>query len=158
MGRLREGDLAEFMKEADPGPRVTPARETAGLRPDEAVREARRCLHCDCRKRISCRLRVYAEEYGAEQGRFRGERPRFERVMQHAEVVYEPGKCIKCGLCVRLAERAGEQLGLTFVGRGFTVRIGVPLNESLAHGLQKAAAECVAACPTGALAWRKEEA
>jgi len=53
---------------------------------------------------------------------------------------------------VRLARfLAREPLGLTFIGRGFDVRIGAPLNHSIEEGLQKIADECVRNCPTGAL-------
>jgi NADH dehydrogenase/NADH:ubiquinone oxidoreductase subunit G len=40
---------------------------------------------------------------------------------------------------------------LTFVGRGFDVRIGVPLNQPLAEGLQRVGEQCVKHCPTSAL-------
>ena len=72
----------------------------------------------------------------------------------NSRILYEPGKCIDCGLCIQIAERAREPLGLTFVGRGFDVRIGVPFNRTLEEALTKVAAECVAACPTAALAFR----
>ena len=70
-------------------------------------------------------------------------------------MIYEPGKCIKCGLCVRITEEAGERLGLTFLGRGFDVRVDVPFNESLEEALEKVAEQCVEACPTGALAFKE---
>lgn len=114
--------------------------------------EAARCLHCDCRKPDDCKLRMYAEKYGAEQARFKGERKKISFSVQHDLVIYEPGKCIKCGLCVRITEKAAEPLGLAFIGRGFDVRIDVPFNESLREGLQKTARECAAACPTAAIA------
>jgi len=72
-------------------------------------------------------------------------------------VIYEPGKCIRCGLCIQVCARAKEELGLTFIGRGFDVVVGVPFDRPLAEGLRKAAAECAAACPTGALALRQGE-
>ena len=78
----------------------------------------------------------------------------FERILDHPQIVFEPGKCIKCGRCIRIAERANEPLGITFTGRGYPTRITVPFGESLAAGLSRAALECVAACPTGALARR----
>jgi NADH dehydrogenase/NADH:ubiquinone oxidoreductase subunit G len=74
--------------------------------------------------------------------------------VRHPDVVYEPGKCISCGLCIQVAARAKEPLGLAFIGRGFNVRVGTPFSPTVADGLQKAAAECVAACPTGALAYK----
>jgi NADH dehydrogenase/NADH:ubiquinone oxidoreductase subunit G len=70
-------------------------------------------------------------------------------------VIYEPGKCIDCGLCIQIATAAKEPLGLTFVGRGFDVRVGVPFDRSLEEALGRVAAECIAACPTAALAWRE---
>ena len=70
-------------------------------------------------------------------------------------VIHEPGKCIKCGLCVQITKKAGEELGLTFIGRGFNVRIEPPFDEPLSKGLKKAAKACVEACPTAALAWRE---
>jgi hypothetical protein len=39
---------------------------------------------------------------------------------------------------------------------GSDVRVGVAFGGSLAEALGKSAADCVAACPTGALAFRDE--
>ncbi|MGD2110864.1 MAG: hypothetical protein PVI86_15910, partial [Phycisphaerae bacterium] len=47
-----------------------------------------------------------------------------------------------------------EPLGLTFVGRGFDVRVGVPFDRTVAEALTHTARECVDACPTGALAFK----
>ena len=69
-------------------------------------------------------------------------------------MLYEPGKCIDCGLCIQIVEAAKEPLGLTFIGRGFDVRVGVPFDRSLEEALGRVAAECIAACPTAALAWQ----
>jgi ferredoxin len=150
-------EIAVMAAAASAEGRVEPAGgQAAGLTPDEARREAARCLHCDCRKADSCRLRHWADSYDANPARHAGTRRRFEQDRRHASVIYEPGKCIACGLCVQITERAKEPLGLAFLGRGFNVRVDVPLGESMAQGLQKVAEECVAACPTGALA--KKEA
>jgi NADPH-dependent glutamate synthase beta subunit-like oxidoreductase/ferredoxin len=141
---------------ASPGPRLSPVLgAVSGFKPEEAAREAARCLGCDCRKVGDCKLRLYAEEYGADWSRFRGARRKIEIHVQQGGVIFEPGKCISCGICVQIAEEAGEPLGLTFVGRGFDVRIGVPFGRTIEEGLRKVAAECVAACPTGALAFEE---
>jgi ferredoxin len=153
MGRLEPGELRKFLAGAKGAGCVTPCDRCAGLNSKEAATEADRCLHCDCRSSGNCLLQHYAQVYGAEANRFRGERRPFEQFVQPAGVIFEPGKCILCGICVKLTELAREPLGLTFIGRGFDVKIGAPLDHSIQDGLQKVAAECVKHCPTGALEW-----
>ncbi|MGB2830278.1 MAG: glutamate synthase, partial [Phycisphaerae bacterium] len=158
IGKLLDGEMERFMAEASAAPRTSPSGgEAAGFGDDEVRAEALRCLHCDCRKPETCKLRLYARQYGARSGRYKNDRRLFEQRASHPDVIYEPGKCIACGLCVQVAERAREPLGLAFIGRGFDVRVNVPFGRSLAEGLQHVAAECVAACPTGALAMRKSD-
>ena len=158
MGHLTETEMASMAAGASPENRIAPAGgESAGLTDDEARREALRCLHCDCRKADACRLRHWCAACDARPGHHGGTRRPFELNLQHPEVAYEPGKCIACGLCVQIAARRGEPLGMAFIGRGFGVRVGVPFGESVAAGLQKCAAECVDACPTGALSWKREK-
>ena len=82
------------------------------------------------------------------------ERRRFARDTSHPDIVYEPGKCIVCNACVRIAAWAGEALGLSVIGRGFDVSVAVPFGGSLAEGLREVAGRCAEACPTGALAVR----
>jgi ferredoxin len=150
IGRLTDGEMSIFLADADKSGRVTPASDTS-FSPVEATGESARCLHCECDKLDDCKLRNYAVMYGANAAKFRGERQAVTREQDHAHVIYEPGKCISCGLCVQLTAEAGEQIGLTFIGRGFHVRPGVPFNEPLSNALRKVAEECVKACPTGAL-------
>lgn len=158
MGRLEDGEMQLFLNGPSPAPRVSPAcGGCAGFTGVEAPAEAARCLHCDCRAAGHCQLQHYAELYGADPGRFREQRRRFEQHLQHGEIIYEPGKCILCGICVQLAEQAREPLGLTFIGRGFDVRVSAPLNHAISEGLQKVAAECVEHCPTGALVFRDQK-
>jgi ferredoxin len=157
MGRLEAGELRQFLATANPGGCITPCDRCAGLNPREASTEASRCLHCDCRSSGNCLLQHYAQVYGAEASRFRTERKGFQQQVQPGGIIFEPGKCILCGICVKLTELAREPLGLTFVGRGFDVRIGAPLNRAVEEGLQSVAEECVRHCPTGALAWRDGE-
>jgi len=120
----------------------------------DAVREARRCLSCGCRKADCCLVRSLATEYGADVYRFAGARRRFSQDLSHPEVIYEPGKCIACDACVRIAAAADETPGLALIGRGFDVAVAVPFGQPLSLGLRKVARRCAESCPTGALALR----
>jgi formate dehydrogenase major subunit len=127
--------------------------------PDEdALREARRCLTCGCRKAGCCKVRTLATEYGVDVYRFAGARRRFQQDLSHPEIVYEPGKCICCDACVRIAAAAGESPGLAMIGRGFDVAVAVPFGQPLSAALRKVARQCAEACPTGALALRTARA
>jgi ferredoxin len=159
VGSFYEGEVGALLAGADAAARVAPAAGGEGsFSPAEALKETARCMHCDCRKPLSCKLRQYAQDYGASQQRYgQADRVRVERLSEHLEVLAEPGKCIKCGLCVQATQKGGEPLGLTFVSRGFDVRVGVPLGRPLSEGLTRTAAECVRLCPTAALAFREKE-
>jgi NADH dehydrogenase/NADH:ubiquinone oxidoreductase subunit G len=84
---------------------------------------------------------------------YRSERREFTQVSQPAGVIFEQGKCILCGICVRLTELAREPLGLTFIGRGFDVKLAAPFDAAIQDGMRTVAEECVKHCPTGALAF-----
>jgi ferredoxin len=156
MGRLNPGELRTFLRQANGGASVSPCDRCAGHNRAEAALESSRCLHCDCRSSGNCVLQHYAQVYGADANRFRSERRMFDQQVQPGGIVFEPGKCILCGICVKLTELAAEPLGLAFVGRGFDVRVSAPFNEAIAAGLRKVGAECVEHCPTGALAFQSE--
>jgi len=158
MGRLDPGELRAFLSQAGAANRVSPCDACRGHTAGEAATEAARCLHCDCRSSGNCVLQHYAQVYGVDANRFRAERRRFEQQRQPGGVIFEPGKCILCGICVKLTELAREPLGLTFIGRGFDVRVAAPFNRAIADGLQKVAEECVKHCPTGALVFAGKKA
>jgi len=159
MGRLDERTAALMAADASDHLRTDPAGgEPAGFNDEEATREGLRCMHCDCRGLSKCLLRRHAIDLGADVNAFDGDRRGFERDSTHPGIIYESGKCIACGLCVRVAERHREALGLTFIGRGLDVRTAVPFGASLAEGLRAAAVECAEACPTGAIVLREEVA
>jgi formate dehydrogenase major subunit len=139
--------------------RLTTFDEVEGRLPAAAAPvEARRCMTCGCRKSACCTIRGLATEYGADVNRFAGERRRFAEDTSHPEIVYEPGKCISCDACVRIAAGQGKPLGLAMVGRGFDVRVAAPFGKPLSEALTRAARLCAEACPTGALSIRTERA
>ncbi len=154
-GRLSQDEIHNFAVGVSEADRAVPSGGIrGGLTDSEARAEATRCVNCDCSQRQGCKLRHYAQMYAATATRYRATRRAFERHVQHPDIVYEPGKCILCGLCIQVAEKFAEPLGLTFTGRGFDVRVGVPFNASIAEGLTTAGRQCAELCPTGALVLR----
>lgn len=153
LGKVSAADLKTFISWASPSRRLEP--QTGGcLAEDDAISESARCLACSCSSRHTCTLRQYAEAYGADPNRFRSTLPPLTRDDTHPLVIYEPGKCIACGLCVQIAADAGERLGLGFAGRGFTIQVAVPLGGTMRDALAISARACAAACPTGAIELR----
>jgi ferredoxin len=141
------GDLAALVQR-------TEAKAAGGPHADPSVREALRCLDCDCRKKASCSLRDRADDLGGDTRRYVMPETRpIEILATSRGLSFEPGKCIRCGRCVRIAEAAGDRPGLSFSSRGPTLRVRVPFGDPLEDALPISAATCVAACPTGALAW-----
>lgn len=152
LGAMSEQELARFMAGGEARPRTTPAGGAGEtFTAEEAGGEAQRCMLCGCGSTDICALRRYAIEYGAEPSRYRGDRREVRTIVSHPELVFEEGKCISCGLCVAIARKAGEPLGLSFIGRGFDVRVAAPLGRNWSEALVKAAEEAARACPTGAI-------
>ncbi len=151
-GKLLPEETAEYLKESVKGERIEPSDMQTGLNREQVMEEAARCLHCDCRDLANCKLRLFADEYQANQKRFWSvDRKRIEKQIQQDMVIYEPSKCIKCGICVQITAEHKEEFGMTFIGRGFDVVVGVPFNETIGTGLKKVAKEVAKACPTGAI-------
>jgi ferredoxin len=157
-GRLVSEEFAEYLKESVPASRTFPASGGRGsFSAEEAVAEAMRCLRCDCRAIDDCKLRIYSDQYHADQRRFKtSERRKITKLYNHSTLVYEPEKCIRCGICVRLTEKYGEPFGFTYIGRGFDVRIGVAFNEEIEKALTETALKVAQGCPTGAIELKKK--
>lgn len=162
LGRLADDELDAYRKNrgciqrTQGGCCATDGTES-GPPPEHHTAEAMRCLHCDCLKPDTCALRRYAGEYGAAAGGRHGmSRLKIAPIERAGAVLYEPGKCIKCGICVAITRRHGIQPGMAMTRRGLASQLRAALGATLAEGLGAAADECVRACPTAALAWEHE--
>ena len=165
-GKIMEGEIVEYLKESYEGPRLEPESLSLGLSKAQVIAEAARCLHCDCRAIDDCKLRTLSDEYKANQKHYWSEDRKAvqkfgfsqeNKTIQEEFVIYEPNKCIKCGICVRITEEHKEKFGMSFIGRGFDVVVGVPFDEALKDGIADVAEQVVKECPTGALAGAGEK-
>ena len=157
IGHMMEEDHDAFMMEAEDYPRVE-IPETEAFTPEEMKTEASRCMHCDCRDKEDCKLRIYSDEYGAVQKRYYPKRRKpIRKITKHHPVIYEPEKCITCGICVKITAMYEEKLGLTYIGKGFDVEIGSPFNSEELTAFEKTARLCTENCPTGALELMNDE-
>lgn len=158
-GKLVSEEYAEYLKESVVAMKTIPGKGVQfGFSDEEAIAEAKRCMRCDCRAIDDCKLRLYSDRYNVDQRRFKiSERRKVTRMNNHPQIIYEPQKCIRCGICVRLTEKDKEKFGLTYIGRGFDIEIGVPFNEELHNALTLTACKVTDGCPTGALEMKKND-
>ena len=152
-GKLQNDELGEYVKESTLDKRIVLANgKVDDFSHEQAVTEAKRCMHCDCRKPNSCKLRIYADEYQADRKKFLfGDRKTIKKYFQHELIVFEPEKCIRCDLCVEIAAEGKDTFGFTNINRGFDVEISIPFDKPIEDLFAKTAEKCARLCPTGAI-------
>lgn len=121
-------------------------------RADAAFAPSGDCLLCGCARKDDCALRSVADAMKTAPER-RGRRLAAERevVVLDADslLVVERGKCLKCGICLRLSAHGAFPLG--YEGRGFSARVeGFKLYAKM-PGYRAAMESIAPKCPTGAL-------
>jgi len=140
------------MEKGDPETRIknfSPIEH--GYTEEEASEEAARCLECGCLDRFDCKLRRYADAYGASQDQYEGERMEREIDDSHPMVERDPNKCILCGSCVRTTEKIHGEGELQFIHRGFSTMVAPPFEEPLGQSSSDLIGDLADSCPTGAL-------
>jgi NADPH-dependent glutamate synthase beta subunit-like oxidoreductase len=154
--RIAEVEREEFLKEAgNHAGQVKTANYLTGFTAEQAIKEAQRCLHCDCREKDNCTLRNLSTEHKASQRVYTIDKPKSTvKNLEHKNIIFEKLKCIKCGICIQTAQKEGEITGFAFYGRGFDVEIAIPIEKNIDELTQKTAISCAKNCPTGAIAVR----
>ena len=122
-----------------------------GFSDEQARKEAARCLECGCHNFEDCKLVHHANLYEIHPERFSGAKRKAGSEKKLVVIERNEGKCILCGLCVRVCEEvAGEGL-LGLVGRGFGTVIKPEFRDSEKIAVCADCQKCAYACPTGAL-------
>lgn len=114
-------------------------------------KEALRCLQCACAAKSDCQLRYAATILDAKQKAFRNDNPPTFKLVDAGKIIFEPGKCILCGRCVRLGEQLKPGTGPVVAFRGPKAIISPPFGmeyKDLFEGFEE---DFVRECPTGAL-------
>ena len=127
-----------------------------GFTDEQARNEAKRCLECGCHDFSECKLVHHTNLYEVNPGRFEGQKRMTTAETNMVCIERNQGKCILCGLCVRVCEEVAEKGILGLVGRGFTTVVKPEFRDPATIADCVNCHQCVDACPTGALKFLKK--
>jgi len=119
-----------------------------------AMREAARCLSCGCTERYDCILRQYATEYGIVFNADTHPARPLPIDDNHPTLVRDPGKCILCGLCLKVCREMEGTSALSLYEVNNVLTIGPNDRRPLDKTSCVACGHCVTVCPTGALTFK----
>ena len=159
-GKITEDDYRdeprvarEKMKVTDPAKRKHNFNEIEkGYSEKQALREAARCMECGCQDVEECKLKSYAQTYGANPVHYPGEIQHHPIDQSHPYISRDPAKCVLCGRCIRICLEVQGLGVLGYVNRGFKSVVVPTFNMPFGEDpLCISCGQCVSACPVGAL-------
>ena len=117
---------------------------------ETAMAEASRCISCGCTERYDCELRNYASDYGVAYDATQPAKP-LPIDENHPVITRDPGKCILCGLCLKVCREMEGVSALSFYETNDILTIGPNDHRPLDMTACVACGHCAMVCPTGAL-------
>lgn len=122
-----------------------------GFSEEQARAEAKRCLECGCHDYKECSLIRHANRYDLIPERFEGAMHTCFTEEKLVTIERNQGKCVLCGLCVRVCDEVVKKGILGLVGRGFGTVIKPEFDNPETISVCANCNKCVEVCPTGAL-------
>ncbi|MBN2402458.1 MAG: FAD-dependent oxidoreductase [Spirochaetes bacterium] len=117
---------------------------------ETAMAEASRCLACGCTERYDCSLRTYASRYGVQHDTSQPAKP-LPVDDNHPIITRDTGKCILCGLCLKVCREMEGVSALSFYETNNILTIGPNDHKPLDMTTCVSCGHCATVCPTGAL-------
>ena len=104
---------------------------------------------------MNCELLRIANQVGINRERLALMRKREEFMpidSSNPFFLFDPNKCVLCGICVRTCDEIQGVRAIDYVNRGYETKIGTFGDQLFIDSTCESCGECVERCPTGALA------